>query len=30
VVKLHMIKRGFKKIYTIWTIHGEIDDALLE
>jgi hypothetical protein len=30
VVKLHLIKRGFKKSYTIWTAHGEIDDALLE
>jgi hypothetical protein len=26
----HLIKRGFKKNYTIWTTHGEIDDALLE
>jgi hypothetical protein len=30
VVKSHLIKRGFKKSYTIWTIHGEIDNALLE
>jgi hypothetical protein len=30
VVKSHLIKRGFKKSYTIWTTHGEIDDALLE
>jgi hypothetical protein len=30
VVKSHLIKRGFKKIYTIWTSHGEIEDALLE
>jgi hypothetical protein len=30
VVKSHLIKRGFKKSYTIWTVHGEIDDALLE
>jgi hypothetical protein len=30
VVKSHLIKRGFKKNYTIWTAHGEIDDALLE
>jgi hypothetical protein len=30
VVKSHLIKRGFKKNYTIWTTHGEIDDALLE
>jgi hypothetical protein len=25
-----MIKRGFKKSYTIWTTHGEINNALLE
>jgi hypothetical protein len=25
VVKLHLIKRGFKKSYTIWIAHGEID-----
>jgi hypothetical protein len=30
VVKSHLIKRGFKKSYTIWITHGEIDDALLE
>jgi hypothetical protein len=30
VVKSHLIKRDFKKSYTIWTTHGEIDDALLE
>jgi hypothetical protein len=30
VVKSHLIKRGFKKSYTIWTSHGEIDHALLE
>jgi hypothetical protein len=30
VIKSHPIKRGFKKNYTIWTTHGEIDDALLE
>jgi hypothetical protein len=24
-----LIKRGFKKSYTIWTTHGEIDNALL-
>jgi hypothetical protein len=30
VVKSHLIKRGFKKNLTIWTTHGEIDDALLE
>jgi hypothetical protein len=30
VVKSHLIKRGFKKSDTIWTTHGEIDNALLE
>jgi hypothetical protein len=30
MVKSHSIKRGFKKSYTIWIAHGEIDDALLE
>jgi hypothetical protein len=30
VVKSHLIKRGFKKSYTIWTTHSEIDDALHE
>jgi hypothetical protein len=30
VVRSHLIKRGFKKSYTIWTTHGEIDNALLE
>jgi hypothetical protein len=30
VVKSHLIKRGFKKSYTIWTSHGEIDNVLLE
>jgi hypothetical protein len=30
MVKSHLIKRGFKKSHTIWTTHGEIDDALLE
>jgi hypothetical protein len=30
VVKSYLIKRGFKKNYTIWTTHGEIDDSLLE
>jgi hypothetical protein len=25
-----LIKRGFKKSYTIWTTYGEIDDALIE
>jgi hypothetical protein len=30
MVKSHLIKIGFKKSYTIWISHGEIDDALLE
>jgi hypothetical protein len=30
VVKSQLINRGFKKSYTIWTSHGEIDNALLE
>jgi hypothetical protein len=30
VVKSHLIRRGFKKSYTIWTIHDEIDNALFE
>jgi hypothetical protein len=30
VVKSHLIKRGFKKSYTIWIAHGEIDNALLQ
>jgi hypothetical protein len=30
VVKSYLIKRGFKKNYTIWTTHGEIDDASLK
>jgi hypothetical protein len=29
-VKSHLIKRGFKKSYTIWIAHGEIDNALLD
>ncbi len=29
-VQLHLIKRGFKRNYTIWTKHGEIDDTLHE
>jgi hypothetical protein len=28
VVQSHLIKRGFKRNYTIWTKHGEIDDTL--
>jgi hypothetical protein len=30
VVKSHLMKRGFKKSYTTWTTHGEIDNALYE
>jgi hypothetical protein len=30
VVKSHLVKRGFKKSYTIRITHGEIDNALLE
>jgi hypothetical protein len=30
VVQLHLIKRGFKRNYTVWTKHGEIDDTLHE
>jgi hypothetical protein len=30
VVKSHLIKRGFKKSYTIRAAHGEIDNALLK
>jgi hypothetical protein len=30
VVQSHLIKRGFKRNYTIWTKHGEIDDTLLK
>jgi hypothetical protein len=30
VVTSHLIKRGFKKSYTIWIAHGGIDNALLE
>jgi hypothetical protein len=25
-----LIKRGFKRNYTLWTKHGEIDDTLYE
>jgi hypothetical protein len=28
VVQSHLIKRGFKRYYTVWTKHGEIDDTL--
>ena len=27
---LNLIKRGFTRIYTTWTEHGEIDDTILE
>ena len=27
VIRSHLINRGFKKNYTIWTKHGEIDPA---
>jgi hypothetical protein len=30
VVQSHRIKRGFKRNYTVWTKHGEIDDTLHE
>ncbi|WP_428740086.1 hypothetical protein, partial [Sulfurimonas sp.] len=30
VVKSHLIKRGFKRNYTLWTKHGEIDNTLHE
>jgi hypothetical protein len=30
VVKSHLIKRGFKTNYIVWTKHGEIDDTLHE
>jgi hypothetical protein len=30
VVESHMIKRGFKRNYTVWIKHGEIDDTLHE
>jgi hypothetical protein len=30
VVISHLIKRGIKKRYILWTTHGEIDNALLE
>jgi hypothetical protein len=28
VVQSHLIKRGFKRNYTMWRQHGEIDDTL--
>jgi hypothetical protein len=30
VVQSHLIKRGFKRNYTVWIKHGEIDDTLHE
>jgi hypothetical protein len=30
LVQLHLIKRGFKRNYTVWKKHGEIDDTLHE
>jgi hypothetical protein len=30
VVQSHLIKRGFKRNYIVWTKHGEIDDTLHE
>jgi hypothetical protein len=30
VVQSHLIKRSFKRNYTVWTKHGEIDDTLHE
>jgi hypothetical protein len=30
VIQSHLIKRGFKRNYTLWTKHGEIDDTLHE
>jgi hypothetical protein len=30
VVQSHLIKRGFKRNYTVWIKHGEIDDILHE
>jgi hypothetical protein len=30
VVQSHLIKRGFKRNYTVWTKYGEIDDTLHE
>jgi hypothetical protein len=30
IVQSHPIKRGFKRNYTLWTKHGEIDDTLHE
>jgi hypothetical protein len=30
VVQSHLFKRGFKRNYTVWIKHGEIDDTLHE
>jgi hypothetical protein len=30
VVQSHLIKRDFKRNYTVWTKHGDIDDTLHE
>jgi hypothetical protein len=30
IVQSHLIKRGLKRNYTVWTKHGEIDDTLHE
>jgi hypothetical protein len=30
VVQSYLVKRGFKRNYTVWTKHGEIDDTLHE
>jgi hypothetical protein len=30
VVQSHLINSGFKRNYTLWTKHGEIDDTLYE
>jgi hypothetical protein len=30
VVQSHLIKRGFKRNYTVWIKHGEIDNTLHE
>jgi hypothetical protein len=30
VIQSHLIKRGFKRNYTVWMKHGETDDTLLE
>jgi hypothetical protein len=30
VIQSHLFKRGFKRNYTLWTKHGEIDDTVHE